>query len=153
MHGLLGLDLNKDPGNGNLNVRAYIASIVGPRRIANSVRSMKQVSVVNGSTGSNTQLASNGTKIDSCVYVEVWLPQSALEAFPDGIWFGFSGGGANLEATADRVLLSPVPGQSTARYHTLLLPQEKLYAVAYTAGDGNALNVNKVPVVVGAVTV
>ena len=72
-------DLNEDSGTGNLNVRAYIASVVGPRRIAHGQRTVKRVSTQQtvsllGATASGVEVA----------YFEVRLPPSSIAALPGG---------------------------------------------------------------------
>jgi hypothetical protein len=146
-----GFDFNKDPGTENLNLRAYFATIVGPRRMANSARSIKQ-GVVAG-TGNAGSLARNGSRQQECLYVEVWLPQKALADFPTGLWVGF-GSSDGVGDSADRVLLSPVAGQSNSRYHSVLLPDDELFALVLSQGDGTALTAgSNVPLVVGQVFV
>lgn len=112
-------DFNKDPGAGNLNMRAYFASIVGPRRVAQGRRSVKRVSV------NEAQRLVDQVSGLEVMYFEIWLPQSTLAALP--------GNGAYLSLSSSetagqngvQLLLSP-----TQRYQGVLLPDDALYAQA-----------------------
>lgn len=153
---ILGFDLNADPGNENLNLRAYFASVVGPFRVANGQRQVKTVPVVGDGRSGKTLVRNGGKQGKACVYVEVWLPNSALQQLPAGVQVGFGGNGDGLTETADRVLLANFPGAPNTKYRTVLLPQETLYAVILGTGDGSPLPDNlasQVPLVAAQVTV
>jgi hypothetical protein len=113
-------DLNEDSGTGNLNVRAYIASVVGPRRIAHGQRTVKRVSTQQtvsllGATASGVEVA----------YFEVWLPQSSITALPGGGAFLAFSSSESAGQDAFQLLLS-----ATQRYSGILLPDDQVYVQA-----------------------
>jgi hypothetical protein len=113
-------DLNEDPGSGNLNLRAYIASLVGPRRIAHARRTVYRVH-----DNKATQIAKNGSGTKSVFYVEAWTPQQAGGG--GLVNFLFSNSQDAVGETG--VAVSAVPGQivSLTNYRAILLPGENLY--------------------------
>lgn len=136
---VLGIDLNKDPGTGNLNLRAYFAAIVGPRRIAHGRRSVVQVQ-----TGRPVLILGNKTQ-EEIMYFEVWLPQSSIAALPGaGAFLGFMSGETGGQ-TAVQTLLN-----ATQRYSGVLLSSDQVFAEAVVDALGGALGA-PVPVVVSSV--
>lgn len=138
-------DLIKDPGEGNLNLRAVLASIVGPYRVAHGSRTVKQVTQV-GATA--TEIARNAARGKEVIYIEAWLPEQ-LQA--SGVWFLFSSSDQTGE-NAKLILLTAVPGQVQSRYQAVLLTNEQLYAQAVSEGSGAELPAGLVPLVISTVT-
>ena len=133
------LDLNQDPGTYNLNVRAYFASVVGPRRIAHGRRTVKRVPV-----GQVLSLLSQPTGVE-VMYFEVWLPQSSIAILGGGgAFFSFSSN-ENAGESAFQLLLS-----ATQRYAGVLTPDDQLYAQALTDAVGAPLAA-PVPMVLSSV--
>jgi hypothetical protein len=135
-------DFNEDPGEGNLNVRAYVAALVGPLRTAHGNRQVKQVSITRG-----TELARNGAANNVPMYVEVWPP---MQIKVNGVWVLFSASEQTGE-TGRSVLLTAIPGQVQDRYQAILLANEQLYAQAVSDGAGAPLG-GPVPLVVSTVS-
>jgi hypothetical protein len=132
-------DFNKDPGEGNLNLRAYLASVVGPRRLAHGQRKVTQVPV-----GSPVLLFGNRAQIEVS-YVEVWLPQSSILALPGGgAYLGFASG-ESLGQSAVQILLN-----ATQRFSSVLLPSDQVHAEAVSDANGGVLAAS-VPVVISTV--
>lgn len=132
-------DFNKDPGAGNLSMRAYFASIVGPRRIAHGRRSVKRVPI-----NEALRLVDQVSGLE-VMYFEIWLPQSTLAALPgSGAYFSFSSS-ETAGQNGFQILLSP-----TQRYQGVLLPDDALYAQAVSDALFAPL-ANDVSVVVAAV--
>lgn len=138
-------DLIKDPGEGNLNLRAIVASIVGPYRVAHGSRTVKQVARIGAAA---TQIAQNAGRNKEVVYIEAWLP-TQLQAL--GVQFLFSSSDQTGE-NAKLVLLTATPGQLQNRYQAVLLVNEQLYGQAVSDGAGAALPGPTVPLVVSTVT-
>ena len=136
------LNLNQDPGEGNLSVRAYVAATVGPLRIAHGNRQIRQIQ-----TGEARELAKNGSADKQVMYVEVWPP---MQLRATGVWVLFSSSEQTGE-TGRLVLLTGVPGQIQERFQALLLPNDQLYGQAVRDGAGNPIQGN-VPLVVSKVT-
>ncbi|MFQ5339966.1 MAG: hypothetical protein ACE5F6_00310 [Anaerolineae bacterium] len=137
--GLLGVDLNKDPGTGNLNLRACFAAIVGPSRVAHGRRSVVRVQA-----GRPVLILGNKTQ-EETMYFEVWLPQSSILALPGGGAFLGLMSGETGGQTAVQTLFN-----ATQRYSGVLLPSEQVFAEAVTDALGGALAA-QVPVVVSSV--
>lgn len=118
-------DLNEDPGEGNLNLRAYIASVLGPKRAAHGARSEKQVRFDRG-----TLIAKNapGGKQHQCLYVQCWMPGKKVGDLIDQTsgFFRFSSD-ENMGATSVMVQVFP---NELFTYSAVLLPNEQLYAQA-----------------------
>lgn len=137
-------DLNKDPGAGNLNARAYFASLVGPRRILHGKRDVKRVPVAG--TGKGISLYKSTGSGDQATYVEVWLPGSSILALPGGgavIAFAPSDQGAAQNAFQIVLTL-------TQRFQLVLLNDDAIYASAVSDAVGGVLAA-PVPVVVSSV--
>jgi len=136
------IDLNEDPGTGNLNARAYCASIVGPRRIAHGQRTVKQAPA----TGNAVQLLRNsGGASPSVLFFEVWLPQQSLLLLPGGGALLSFSGSDNVGENAYQLVLT-----STQRYSGVLLPDDQLSVSALTDASGGPL-VNPVAIVIASV--
>ena len=122
------IDLNQDPGRGNLNVRAYMASVVGPRRITHGRRAVKRAQ-----SSKPTPLLGMPSGVE-VIYFEVWLPQSSIAALPgNGAFLAFS----SSESTgqdAMQILLS-----ATQRFSGVLLPDDQIYVSSVTDAAGGAL--------------
>ena len=113
----LEFDLNEDPGRGNLNLRAYIAAVLGPKRIAHGVRSVVRVPLA---PGNYVQLAKCGPQGRQVLYVECWTPQVQNP----GAVFRFSSSGDGGQTS----VLEAVGSTHAQRYSCVLLPNEQLYA-------------------------
>lgn len=122
-------DFNQDPGEDNLNLRAFFAAFVGPKRATHGHRSVRRVPP----TGS-VEIAKNGAPDLSALYVEVWLPRQYVGV---GLRILFSPSGETGE-TGNLVTLVAAPGEND-RYRAVLLPQEQLYAQAVSDSLGNPL--------------
>lgn len=122
-------DFNRDPGEGNLSVRAYFAASIGPKRATHGQRSVKRVPLTD-----SVELAKNGSPSESVLYVEVWLPRQYVGV---GLRVLFSSSEGTGE-TGNLVTLLGAPGEQD-RYRAVLLPQEQLYAQAVTDALGNPL--------------
>lgn len=131
------IDLIRDPGEGNLNLRAIVASLLGPRRIAHGRRRVVQVPPVQA-----TQIAQNKAKNQQALYVEVWLPNQLLGV---GARILFSSSDSTGETAVLRLFAT-----EEDRYQVVLLPQEQLYAQAVSDAAGNAAG-PRTPLVVSAV--
>ncbi len=138
------LDLDKDPGTGNLNVRAYLATLVGPGRVLFGQHPVKRLTF-----GKSYELAKNTVPNGMAAqYVEIWLTQAAIAALPSGGAF-LSFSNAMLAPGAEnsqQLLLS-----ATQRFRCVLLSNEILYGAAMTDAAGGALAI-PVSVVVASVT-
>lgn len=135
-------DFDKDPGRGNLNVRAYIASIVGPKRAAHGQRVIKRAPRTRA-----VVLAKNSSKNKEVIYVEVWVPNQSIAG---GARVRFDSSGSMGE-TADLVTLGAfADNQSIDRYRAVLLPNEELYAQVISDEAGNPLD--NISLVVSKVT-
>lgn len=110
-------DLNEDPGEGNLNLRAYVAALVGPRRIAHGRRTVYQLNATNGQL-----LVKHPGRGVECFYVEVWLPQQTAGV----VNVLFSADQDAIGETGDLVQL--FNGPPPKRYSAVILPGENLYA-------------------------
>ena len=134
-------DLNADPGEGSLNARAYVASIVGPKRATHGQRAIRRV------PANNTELlAKNSGKPPAVVYVEVWLPRQYVGA---GLRLLFSSS-SDAGESGNLVTLVAFPGEMD-RYRAILLTNEELYAQVVSDAAGNAV-ASPVSVVVSTVT-
>lgn len=118
-------DFNQDSGTGNLNARAYLASVVGPRRIAHGVRIVKPL------TGNPVQVAKSGVQGSEAVYVECWLPQKVLSALPGGGAICAFSSSENVGENAFQILLS-----TTQRYTAIMIPDDQIYAVVLSDALG-----------------
>jgi len=121
-------DLNADPGVGNLNVRAYLASIVGPRRVVHGQRAVRRVPLV----GSIELYRNPDGK--QAAYYEVWLPQASLAGLPGGgalLAFSSSSGGGE---SSYQILLT-----ATQRFSGILIPTDGIYALAIADALGAPL--------------
>lgn len=132
-------DLNEDPGAGNLNLRAYMGSIVGPLRLAHSRRSVK---VVNRAQAVPLVNQPSGIEV---AYFEVWLPQSSIAALPGGGAFLSFSGDESAGQNGFQLLLN-----ATQRYRGMCLGADRLYALAVADATGAALAID-VSVVVASV--
>jgi hypothetical protein len=122
--------LNQDPGSGNLNLRAYVASIVGPRRVVHGQRLVKRVPLV----GAVQLLRSTGTGKQATFY-EVWLPLSSLVALPGGgALFGFSPSDSGGAENNYQITLT-----FTQRFTGILLNDDNLYAAVLSDALGGPL--------------
>jgi hypothetical protein len=129
-------DFNFDPGEGNLNLRAYFAAVVGPKRATHGQRAIRRVPLLD-----SAQLAKNAAE-QQAMYVEVWLAKQYVGA---GLRVLFSSS-EGMGESANLVTLVAAPGE-TDRYRAVLLPNEQLYAQAVSDAAGNPLG-NPVSVVV-----
>lgn len=134
-------DLNEDPGTGNLSARAYVASIVGPRRITHGQRVVKRLPF-----GGSQPLpvAKNGTPSKTVTYFEIWLPQRSLALPGGGVLAAFSASPNSGESSFQIVL------NATQRYTGVLLADDQLYGAALLDAAGGALTA-EVAVVVSTV--
>lgn len=123
--------LNKDPGKGNLNLRAYIASIVGPQRVAFGKRTVRRLPV-NGSE----EIVKNDARAEESVvvYVEVWVPHQILATGRRILFSSSDSMGENAELV---VLGTFGDNKVLDRYRTVLLPKEQLYAQVISDATGN----------------
>lgn len=121
-------DPNRDPGVGNLNLRAYFAATVGPKRATHGQRSVRQVPLQN-----SVELAKNPSQEES-LYVEVWLARQVVGV---GLRILFSSSEGTGE-TGNLVTLVAAPGEND-RYRAVLLPDEQLYGQAVSDAAGNPL--------------
>ncbi len=139
--------LNDDPGTGNLNTRAYFASLVGPRRIIHGRRAVKRVGGVKG-----VQLQKAGTRNgDECLYVECRLPPSV--AAP--VAFNFASQNDAIGETGVLSILSTsilAPLGADRFFATVLLPQEQLFAQLAALGGVPVPAGTLFPLVVSSVT-
>jgi hypothetical protein len=121
-------DLNQDPGTGNLNMRGYIASLVGPRRIVHGRRTVKRAQ-----SGNPVPLlgAASGVEVQ---YFEVWLPQSSLAALPGGGAFLAFSSSESTGQDAFQILLS-----ATQRFSGVLMPDDQIYVASVSDALGGAL--------------
>jgi hypothetical protein len=134
-------DLNADPGEGNLNARAYFASIVGPRRVVHGQRLVRRVPT----TGTTQLLRSTGTG-KQATYYEVWLPLSVLATLPGGgALFGFSSSDSGGAENNFQISIT-----FTQRFTGILLGDDNLYIAALSDALGGPL-VAPVSVVVSSV--
>ena len=135
-------DLIKDPGLGNLNLRAYVATVVGPRRIAHGQRRVHQLQV-----NQSTELAKNAGRGLEALYVEAWLPRQAVAVGLQMLVSSSEGMGESAEL----VTLGVVGGGAILdRYRAVLLPNEQLYAQPLTDAAGQPLG-DRTPLVVSTV--
>jgi hypothetical protein len=127
------INLNVDPGEGNLNVRAYLAAIVGPRRVAHGQRFKRNLQVTQP-----VQVAKNSSRNSEAFFVSAWLPEA--DGLPPGVGYvvAFSSSETTGD-TADVVTLGTVPGQAINHYSAVLLPDDQLYASVVARTDGAAL--------------
>jgi hypothetical protein len=133
-------DLNADPGEGNLNLRAFLASLVGPRRVAHGQRTVKRVPI----TGSAMLLRSTSTG-KQATYFEVWLPQVSLALPGGGALLSFLPSDSGGPDNGYQITLT-----AFQRYSGVILGDDQLYAAALADAAGGAL-VAPVSVVVTSV--
>ena len=119
-------DLNQDPGRGNLNLRAYVAAVLGPRRIAHGNRAAKQVPF-----DGSVLIATNQPGGQEAMYVEVWVPQPPDELLQASALVRFSGG----EGVGTTGVVENLGTTHTLRYSCVLLPGEQLYAQALSSAN------------------
>jgi hypothetical protein len=117
-------DLIKDPGRGNLNLRALVASLLGPRRVAHGQRRTIRVPNVQAA-----EIARNAVQGDEVMYVEVWLPPQVLAA---GARVHFS----SSESMGETAVLQLFAGIED-KYEAVLLPREQLFAQVLADAAGN----------------
>lgn len=122
------LDLNQDPGTGNLSARAYMASLVGPRRIVHGRRTVKQIT-----SARPTSLcgAASGVEVQ---YFEVWLPQDSIAALGGGGAFLAFSNNESTGQSAFQILLN-----ATQRFSGVLLPDDQIYVSPVTDALGAVL--------------
>lgn len=135
----------KDPGQGNLNLRAFFASVMGPYRTVSGRRSVRRVT-----GGSSEEVVKNEAPGGvEAIYVEIWLPNS-LQAAGRRILFSSSEGMGEI---GDYVVLGAIiPGvQSVDRYHAVLLPGEQLFAQVLSDAAGNPV-IGQTSLIVSKVT-
>jgi hypothetical protein len=134
------LDLDTDPGTGNLNLRAYVASLVGPRRVTHGARRIYTLS-----SNKPIMIGENNAPEHECVYLQCWIPASALP--------GLGGSGAlvlfsdseNMGSGLLVDLFTTFPGQPNSHYSAVLLPQDQLFAqISSDASLGPLLSVSLV---------
>lgn len=144
-------DLNVDPGEGNLNVRAYVASLVGPRRVFQGQR--KKFSL---QANRATEVARNASPHNEAFFVSVWLSGSGIAriapALPVGagvtMLFSSSEG---MGETSDTVTLFR-GGAQPNHYQTVLLPNDQLFASVLERTDGVAIPAGSlIPILVSQV--
>jgi len=140
---VLPFDLDNDPGEGNLNIRAYLASVVGPKRVAHGTRSVVRVPTAN-----SEELAKNPSKNHQVYYIEVWLPAQA-GAVGARVLFSSS---ESMGESGVLITFNPpaAPGQLNDRYRAVLLPTDHLYAQVISDAGGQPV-VGQVPMVVSKV--
>ncbi len=140
-------NLNDDPGTGNLNTRAYFASLVGPRRVVFGRRAVKRVGGVKG-----VELQKNGTRNgDECLYVECRLPQSVTVP----VAFNFANQNDAIGETGVLSILSTsiiAPEGNDRLFAVVLLPQEQLYVQLAALGGVPVPAGTTFPLVVNSVT-
>lgn len=141
------INLNTDPGEGNLNLRAYIAAVVGPLRVPHGQRTTKQLQLLQA-----VQVAKNSSPGKEAFFVSAWLPAIATLPAGVGLVIGFTSS-ESAGASADRVTLLPViPDQRANRYNAVILPSEQLYAWVISRSDGVAIPAGTtVPLIVSQV--
>jgi len=124
-------DPNEDPGRGNLNLRAYFASVVGPRRVAHGKRFVK-LAPAEGSI----LLARNQVGLgDECLYVECTFPERLVDnTVVQSVSFRFS----DSEDVGDNALLRALTPVFPA-YQAVLLPGDELYAQFAPRSSGGIL--------------
>lgn len=127
-------DLNVDPGEGNLNARAYVASLVGPRRVFQGQRKKQQLQ-----TRMATEVARNASPHREAFFVAVWLPITARAVLPLGVGITllFSTS-ESMGDTSDTTTLFLGVGEPN-HYHAVLLPNEQLFASVFERTDGTAI--------------
>lgn len=126
-------DLNQDPGIGELNLRAYVAALVGPRRILFGQHATKRVPAAPARKGI-TLYKSTGTG-KQATFVELWLPQSSIAVLGGGgVFLALANNDQGASQSAYQILLS-----ATQRFQCVLLDDDALYAVAVTDATGAAL--------------
>lgn len=127
-------DLNKDPGEGNTNLRAYIAAVLGPRRIAHGARRAFKLT-----KGKAVLVCQNDAPERETVFFECWLQQGTT---------GLGGGGAFIlfsssEDMGNAVIVDlaqAMPGQLNNHFSAVLLPQDELYAQLLSDAAGASLD-------------
>jgi len=135
------IDLNKDSGEGNLNTRAYVASLVGPRRVVHGQRNVKRVPL----NGSILLSKSTNTSVQ-VTFFEVWLPRTSLLTLPGGgALLGFLSSDSGGPENSYQVVLT-----ATQKFSGILMGDDQLYASALADALGGAL-VAPVSVVISTV--
>lgn len=130
-------DLIKDPGVGNLNLRAFVASLLGPRRVAHGQRRVVQVPTQQGGLVANNKVTGH-----EAMYVEVWLPTQRVAA---GARIMF----ASSEDMGENGVLRLFTTEED-HYQAVLLPNEQLYARIISDAGGNPVG-DRNPLVVSTV--
>lgn len=126
-------DLNKDPGEGNTNLRAYIAAVLGPRRVAHGARRSFKLE-----TGKAKLVCQNDAREHETVFFECWLAQGTTGLGGSGAIVLFS----SSEDMGNAVvvdLAQVTPGQLNNHFSAVLLPQDELYAQLLSDAAGGAL--------------
>ncbi len=122
-------------------MRAYVASIVGPRRVVHGQRQFKRVPI----QGSLPLVKSTGSGPE-VVYYEVWLPQSSLAALPGGgALLAFVSSDSGGPDNGYQIMLT-----ATQRFSGILLGDDQLYVAALTDATGAPL-IAPVSIVVSSV--
>lgn len=137
------IDVHSDPGEGNLRPRAYVASLLGPRRIAHGARKVFRLE-----PDALRLVAQNAVRSGpECLFVAIWLPVQVQ-------------GGRQLVVSSDEnggesaylAQLSAGSGGSIGtRFEAVLLPNEELHVSAGPA-LGSVGNATAFSVVVSTVS-
>lgn len=126
-------NLNQDPGSGNLNLRAYVASLVGPRRVIHGQPRVIRAPLA--STGQSVEVAKSTNTGKQATYYEVWLPRSVITTLPgNGAVIAFGSGVIGGSESAYQFLIT-----GTQRLTGVLLDDDALYATALTDATGGVL--------------
>jgi hypothetical protein len=121
-------------------MRAYIASLVGPRRVVHGQRKILRVPI----QGSLALLKATGTGPEVMFY-EVWLPRVSLVLPGGGALLAFQSSDSGGAENGYQIMMT-----ATQRFSGILLGDDQLYAAALTDALGGAL-VTPVSVVVSSV--
>lgn len=113
------------PGEGNLDVRAYVAAIVGPHRVAHGAKTRATLR-----PDRETQLTSSAGQALRVVYTAVSLPADV--AGPLVAMFS-NGGAIGPQTSVPCRLLNTLGAHAGNSYSAVLLPGEDLYAQAVSA--------------------
>lgn len=112
------------PGQGNLDIRFLIASLVGPLRVAHGAKYTKQVE-----DQTPTLLANN------CAGTHPWYIQVSLPFDnPGPVTFMFSNGAPLDQTNSIAIQLDNNVGQAGSTYRCVLGPKDELYAQAPGTG-------------------
>lgn len=130
------LDLNKDPGEGNTNLRAYIAAVLGPRRVAHGARRSFKLQ-----KGKAILVCQNDAREHETVFFECWLAQGTTGLGGSGAIVLFSSSEDMGNAVVvDLAQAGAAPGQLSNHFSAVLLPQDELYAQLLSDAAGGALD-------------